>query len=119
MGMRWGGHVACRREMRNACRILVEKPTGNRPLGRPRGREEDNINIDLREMGYVGTDRMHQAQDRDHWRALMNKAVNFWFYKMLENFCVADLLAASQGVSLLVTPFRLTGLFCVYTEELS
>jgi hypothetical protein len=49
--MRWAGHVACMGEKRNAYRILVGKPEGKRPLGRPRCRWEDNIRMDLREIG--------------------------------------------------------------------
>jgi hypothetical protein len=48
--MRWTGHIARVGEMRNACNILVGKPEGQRPLGRPRCRWEDNIRMDLREM---------------------------------------------------------------------
>jgi hypothetical protein len=50
--MRWAGHVACMREKRNAYRILVGKPEGKRPLGRLRHRWEDNIEMDLREIGW-------------------------------------------------------------------
>jgi hypothetical protein len=49
--MRWAGHVACTREMRNEYTILVGKPEGNRPLGRPRRGWEDNIKLDLTEIG--------------------------------------------------------------------
>jgi hypothetical protein len=49
--MRWAGHVTSMEEKRNACKILVEKPEGKRPLGRPRRWEEDNIKIELREIG--------------------------------------------------------------------
>jgi hypothetical protein len=52
--MRWVGHVARMRERRNAYRILVGKPEGRRPLGRPRRRWVDNIKIDLREIGWDG-----------------------------------------------------------------
>ena len=57
-------------------RVLVGKPEGNRPLGRPRLRWGDNIKMDLREVG-VGGDWMQLAQDRDRWRALVNKVMNF------------------------------------------
>jgi hypothetical protein len=52
--MKWGGHVARMGEKRNAYKILVEKPEGKRPLGRPRRRWVDNIKIDLREIGWDG-----------------------------------------------------------------
>jgi hypothetical protein len=57
---------------RNAYRILMGKPEGRRPLGRPRRRWVDNIKMDLREIGWVGVDWVVLAQDRDHWRALVN-----------------------------------------------
>jgi hypothetical protein len=60
----------------NACRILVGKPAGKRPLGRPRRRWVDNIKIDLREIGSDGMDWIDLAQDRDHWRALVNTVMN-------------------------------------------
>jgi hypothetical protein len=61
---------------KNAYRILVGKPKGRRPLGRPRRRWVDNIKIDLREMGWDGVDGIDLAQDRDKWRALVNTAMN-------------------------------------------
>jgi hypothetical protein len=62
----------------NSCayRILVGKPEGKRPLGRPRSRRVDSIKIDLREMGWVGVDWIELAQDRDQWRALVNTVMN-------------------------------------------
>jgi hypothetical protein len=61
---------------RNANRILVGKPEGKRPLGRPRRRCVDNIKIDLREIGWDGMDWITQAQDRDQWRVLVNTVMN-------------------------------------------
>jgi hypothetical protein len=63
-------------EKRNAYRILVGKPEGKRPLGRPRHRLMDNIKMDLREIGRDGGDWMDMAQDRDQWRALVNTVLN-------------------------------------------
>jgi hypothetical protein len=63
-------------EKRNAYRILVGKPEGKRPLGRPRRRWVDNIKIDLREIGWDGTDWIDLSQDRDKWRALVNTMMN-------------------------------------------
>jgi hypothetical protein len=57
-------------------RILVEKPEGKRPLGRPRRRWEDNIRMDLREIGWGGMDWIDLAQDGDQWRALVNTVMN-------------------------------------------
>jgi hypothetical protein len=61
---------------RNAYRILVGKPEEKRPLGRQRRRWEDNIKIDLREIGWDGMDWIDLAQDRDQWRALENTVMN-------------------------------------------
>jgi hypothetical protein len=63
-------------EKRNAYRILVEKPEGKIPLGRPRRRWVDNIKIYLREIEWDGVDWIDLAQDRDQWRALMNTVMN-------------------------------------------
>ncbi|KAJ4448870.1 hypothetical protein ANN_00261 [Periplaneta americana] len=68
-GLRWAGHVARMGKTRNAYRMLVGKPEGKRPLGKPRRRWEDNIKMDLREVGYDGRDWINLAQDRDQWRA--------------------------------------------------
>jgi hypothetical protein len=56
----------------NAYRILVGKPEGKRPLGRPRRMWVDNIKMDLRDIGWDGVDWMDMAQDRDQWRALVS-----------------------------------------------
>jgi hypothetical protein len=63
-------------EKRNAYRILVGKPEGNRPLGRPRRMWVDNIKVDFRERGWNAMDWIDLAQDRDQWRALVNTAMN-------------------------------------------
>jgi hypothetical protein len=63
--MRWAGHVARMGEVRGAHNILVGRPEGRRPLGRPRHRWEDNIKMDLREIGYGVVDWIHLAQGRD------------------------------------------------------
>jgi len=73
--MRWAGHVAHMEEGRGVHRLLVEKPEGKRPLGRPRRRWEDNINMDLQEVG-GGGDWIELAQNRDRWRALVNTVMN-------------------------------------------
>jgi hypothetical protein len=63
-------------ERRGAYRALVGKPEGRRPLGRPRRRWEDNIKMDLREVGWGGMDWINLAQDRDRWRAFVNAVMN-------------------------------------------
>jgi hypothetical protein len=60
----------------HACRILVGKPEGKRPLGRPRCRWMDNIKIDHSEIGWDVMDWINLAQDRDQWRALVNTIMN-------------------------------------------
>ncbi|KAJ4442380.1 hypothetical protein ANN_03966 [Periplaneta americana] len=73
--LRWAGHVARMGEYRNAYRVLVGRPEGKRPLGRPRRRWEDNIKMDLREVGY-DREWINLAQDRDQWRAYVRAAMN-------------------------------------------
>ena len=63
-------------------RVLVGKPEGKRPLGRPRLRWEDNIKMDIHEVGGGCEDWMELAQDRERWRALLNAVMNFQFHKM-------------------------------------
>jgi hypothetical protein len=74
--MRLAGHVARMGENRNAYRLLVGKPDGRRPLGRPRRRWLDNIRMDLVEVGRGDVDCIGLAQDRDKWRALVNSVLN-------------------------------------------
>ena len=73
--MRWTGHVARMGEGRGMHRVLVGKPEGKRPLGRPRRRWED-IKMDLQEVGRGG-DWTELAQDRDRWQELVNTVMNF------------------------------------------
>jgi hypothetical protein len=63
-------------ERRGAYRAVVGKPEGRRPLGRPRRRWEDNIKMDLPEVGWGGADWIYLAQDRDRWRALVYTVMN-------------------------------------------
>jgi hypothetical protein len=63
-------------EERNVYRVLMGKPEGKRPLGRPRRRWEDGIRMDLREIGLRSVDWMQLAQNRDRWRALVNSVMN-------------------------------------------
>ena len=75
--MRWAGHVERMGEDRGVHRVLVGKPEGKRPLGRQRRRWEDNIKLDLQEVGGGRGDWMELAQDRDVWRALLGTVRNF------------------------------------------
>jgi hypothetical protein len=63
-------------EMRNVYIVLVGKSKGKRPLGRPRRRWEDNISMDLREIGWEGVEWLNLDWDRNQWRALVNTALN-------------------------------------------
>ena len=63
-------------ERRGVYRVLVGKPEGKRPLGRPRSRWEDNNKMDFQEVGCGGMDWIKLAQDRDRWRALVNAVMN-------------------------------------------
>jgi hypothetical protein len=74
--MRCAGHVARMGKKRNAYLLLVGKPEGRRPLGRPRRRWLDNIRMDLVEVEWDDVDRIGLAQDRDRWRALANSVLN-------------------------------------------
>ena len=75
--MRWAGHVTRMVEGRGVHKILVGKPEGKRPLGRPTRRWEYNIKMDLEEVGRGCGDWMELAQDRDRWRALVGTVMNF------------------------------------------
>jgi hypothetical protein len=83
--MRWAGHVARMDEKQNVYRLLVGKPEGRRPLGRPRSRWMDNIRMDLVEVGWGEVDWIGLDQDRDRWRALVKAVMNLLFHKMLGN----------------------------------
>ena len=70
------GYLAHTGEWRGIYRVLVGKPEGKRPLGRPRSRWEDNIKMDLQEVGCGGMDWIELAQDRDRWQALVDAVMN-------------------------------------------
>ena len=74
---RWAGHAARMEEGRGVHKVLVGKPEGKRPLGRPRCRWEDNIKMDFQEVGRGCGDWMELTQDRDRWRALVSTVMNF------------------------------------------
>jgi len=74
--MRWARHVARMGEERGVYRVLVGKPEGKRPLGRPRRRWVDNIRMDLQKVGCGYMDWIGLAQDRDRWRTLVSAVMN-------------------------------------------
>ena len=73
--MRWAGHVTRMGERRGVCRVLLGKPEGKRPLGRPRLRWEDNIMMVLHKVGCGGIDWIELAQGKDRWRGLVNEVL--------------------------------------------
>jgi hypothetical protein len=74
--MRWARHVARMGEGKGVYRVLVGRPEGKRPLGRPRHRWEDNIKMDFRETGIDGVNWIWLAQDRVQWQAFVNMVIN-------------------------------------------
>ena len=74
--LRWAGHVARKGEGKSALKILTGIPAGKRPLGRPSRRWEDNIRMDLKDIGINTRNWVDLAQERDYWRALGNAALN-------------------------------------------
>jgi hypothetical protein len=77
--MRWAGHVARMGEGRGVYRVLVGRPEGKRPLGRPRCRWEDNIKMELTEIDIDGANWIHLAQNRVRWWAFVNTVMNLHF----------------------------------------
>ena len=84
--MRWVGHVG---EGRGVHKVLVGKPEGKRPLGRPRRRWEDNIKMDLQEVGRGCGDWMELTEVRDRWRALVSTVTNFRVPYNAGNFLIS------------------------------
>ena len=74
--MRWAGHVARMGEEKGVYRVLVGRPEGKRPLGRPRRGCVDNVRMDLQKVGYGSVDWIGLAQDRDRWRKLVSAVMN-------------------------------------------
>jgi hypothetical protein len=98
LSIRWAGHVARMGEKRNVYRLLVGKPEGKRPLGRPRRRWIYNIKVDLLEIGLNVVDWIGSAQDRYRWRALVNSAINLRVPQNAGNYRVAAQLVSSRAV---------------------
>ena len=74
--LKWAGHVARMEEGRSAFKFLTGVPTGKRPSGRPRPRWEDNIRMDLEEIGINAGNWVDSAQDSNYWKPLINAALN-------------------------------------------
>jgi hypothetical protein len=74
--MRWAGHVARMEDERGVYRVLVGKPEGKRPLGRPRRRWNGNIKMDIQEVEYGGMDWIGLVRERDRWLAIVNAVMN-------------------------------------------
>jgi len=77
--MEWAENVARTDDRKGEFRVLVGKPEGKRPLGRPRRRWEDNIKMDLQEVRYGGMDWIELAQDRDRWWEFLNAVMKLRF----------------------------------------
>jgi hypothetical protein len=84
--MTWVGHMARMGKRRGVYRVLVGKPEGKRPLGRPRNKWEDNIKMDLQEVGSGGRDWIKLAQNREGWQALVNVVMNLQIPYNVGNF---------------------------------
>jgi hypothetical protein len=84
--MMWTGHGVRMGKGRGEYRILLGRPEEKRPLGRPRRRWEDNIKMDLQEVGWGGMDWIDMAQDRDGWRALVSAVMNLRVPQNAGNF---------------------------------
>jgi hypothetical protein len=80
--MKWAGHVAGMGERRDVYRVLVGKPEGKRLHGRPRCRWEDNIKMDIWEVGWGCMGWIDLVQDKERWQALVNMVKKFWIHKM-------------------------------------
>jgi hypothetical protein len=76
--MGWVDHVAFVEETGNVYKVMVGKPEGKGPFGRPRHRWEGNIRMDLREIGWESVNWFHLSQDRDQWLAVLNMVMNLW-----------------------------------------
>jgi hypothetical protein len=76
--MRWAEHAACMEDGTGIYGVLVGRPNGKRPWGRPRCRWEDNIKMDLREMGINGANWIWLAQDKVQWWAFVSMIMNLW-----------------------------------------
>ena len=72
--LRWAGHVARKEEGRSVFKIITGKPKGKRPSGRPRRRWEENIRMDLEEIGIDAGNWVDSARDKNYWRALVKAA---------------------------------------------
>ena len=76
--LRWAGHVTRMGNERGAWKLLAGRPEGKRPVGRPRMRWENNINLDLREVDYTRDYWKTLAEDREVWRAYVHAVMNLW-----------------------------------------
>jgi hypothetical protein len=121
---------SCMEEDRKAYKVLVGKPKGRSPLGRPRRRRENGIRMDLREIGWGGVDWIRLAQDRDQWRAVVSAVMNLRVlvpqsYKYLVNKALVSHIMQSWEATCkqntLINRFNYTVMSCIwltrYTKE--
>jgi hypothetical protein len=99
--MRWAGHVARMGQGRGVYRVLVGRPEGKRPLGRPRRRGEDNIKMNLRDIGIDAVNWIRLAQLRVQWRSFVNTVVNLRFHKKKVGYCLTSWATISFSKNIL------------------
>jgi len=100
--MRWAGHAARMGERSGVYRVLVGKPEGKRPFGRPRCRWEGNIKMDFQEVGCGGVDWIKLVQDRDSWQALVTAVMNLWVPYNVGNFLTSCKPVSLSGRTLFI-----------------
>jgi hypothetical protein len=86
---------------RGVYKVLVGKPEGNKPHVRPRHRWEENIMMNLHEVGYEGMDWIELAQERDRWQVLVNAVMNLWVPQHVGNFLTSSELVTFSRTTLL------------------
>ena len=91
-----GGHVARIEEGGSAFKIVTGTPAGKIPLGRPRRRLDDNLAVDLKEIGVNTRNWVDSALDRDYWRVLVNAKLNLRLLQALELYCIEGVVIAAR-----------------------
>jgi hypothetical protein len=103
--MRWAGRVARMGEERDMYKILMGKPEGKRPLGRPKRRWEDGIRMELREIGWGSVDWIQLAQDRDRWWAVVKTVMNLRVLRQPSPLCIMQKNKAASSCTLIISNY--------------